>query len=179
MTTKICGAKNRQGSPCQKFPLRGRTRCRLHGGLTPRGIASPHFKTGRYSNYLPDRLVSDYERLAGEAGSLDFREELAVVEARLSELMCELHTVTERSDEERQVWKLIREFIMLRRTLVIAEVKGLKETGQMISKEQLMILLAAFTSVIRDRVPDLTTRAALMEELRKLFDRGKNERVIH
>lgn len=29
----ICGAKNRQGNPCQKSPMKGRTRCRLHGGL--------------------------------------------------------------------------------------------------------------------------------------------------
>ena len=29
-----CGAKTRKGTACQKPPLRGKTRCRLHGGLS-------------------------------------------------------------------------------------------------------------------------------------------------
>lgn len=38
-----CGAKTRSGKPCMKWALRGRTRCKLHGGLstgpkTPEGI---------------------------------------------------------------------------------------------------------------------------------------------
>jgi hypothetical protein len=37
-TYVICGAKNRQGEPCQKPPLEGKTRCKLHGGATPKGI---------------------------------------------------------------------------------------------------------------------------------------------
>ena len=40
----LCLAKTRQGTPCQKPPLNGKTRCRLHGGLstgpkTPEGKA--------------------------------------------------------------------------------------------------------------------------------------------
>ena len=31
---KICRAKTRAGAPCQKYPIAGRTRCRLHGGLS-------------------------------------------------------------------------------------------------------------------------------------------------
>lgn len=34
---KTCGARNRQGQPCKKAPMRGRTRCRNHGGATPKG----------------------------------------------------------------------------------------------------------------------------------------------
>jgi hypothetical protein len=47
-----CGAKKRDGTPCRRPPLHGRTRCRLHGGATPAGIASPHFKHGRRSKYV-------------------------------------------------------------------------------------------------------------------------------
>jgi hypothetical protein len=43
----ICGARNRSGSPCQARPMPN-GRCRMHGGATPGGVASPHFKQGRY-----------------------------------------------------------------------------------------------------------------------------------
>lgn len=47
-----CGARTRRGTACQKPPLNGKTRCRLHGGLTtgPRTaegkarIAAAHWK---------------------------------------------------------------------------------------------------------------------------------------
>ncbi len=29
-----CGAKTRSGIPCAKFPMEGKRRCRLHGGLS-------------------------------------------------------------------------------------------------------------------------------------------------
>lgn len=48
-----CGAKTRSGTPCRKWTLHGRTRCRNHGGRTPFGIASPNLKHGWYSKYFP------------------------------------------------------------------------------------------------------------------------------
>jgi hypothetical protein len=30
----ICGAKNRRGKPCQKAPVKGKKRCRNHGGAS-------------------------------------------------------------------------------------------------------------------------------------------------
>ena len=50
-----CSAKTRSGNPCQKPPMKGKTRCRLHGGLStgPRTvegkarIAAAQYKHGR------------------------------------------------------------------------------------------------------------------------------------
>ncbi len=55
--TELCLAKTRSGKLCQKHPIAGRTRCRLHGGLstgpkTPEGKAAcvaAHWKHGRRS----------------------------------------------------------------------------------------------------------------------------------
>ena len=52
-----CGAKTRRGTACQKPPLNGKIRCRLHGGLstgpkTAEGkarILAAHYKHGRRS----------------------------------------------------------------------------------------------------------------------------------
>ena len=47
-----CGAKTRVGTSCQRPPIRGRTRCRLHGGLSPgapRGAKNGNFRNGDWT----------------------------------------------------------------------------------------------------------------------------------
>jgi hypothetical protein len=48
-----CGAKNRQGEPCKKPPMIGKTRCQLHGGKTPKGTKGNR-SHGLYSTGLTD-----------------------------------------------------------------------------------------------------------------------------
>ena len=75
-----CGAKTRSGSPCKKFPIAGKRRCRLHGGLstgpkTPEGkkkIADAQLKHGRYVNYRARRkqemyYLGEIKRVVAEA----------------------------------------------------------------------------------------------------------------
>ena len=79
---KICGAKTRAGSPCGKFPIAGKRRCRLHGGLstgpkTAEGrakIGAAQYKHGHYVNYRAKRELEKYffgeiKRLRDEARS--------------------------------------------------------------------------------------------------------------
>ena len=47
-----CEARTRAGAPCQRPPMTGRTRCRLHGGMSPgapRGLKNGNFKTGDWT----------------------------------------------------------------------------------------------------------------------------------
>ena len=47
-----CGARTPSGIPCQRRAIRGRKRCRLHGGLSPgapRGEENGNFKTGNWT----------------------------------------------------------------------------------------------------------------------------------
>lgn len=48
-----CGAKNRAGNPCQAAAIRGKKRCRLHGGAAgsgaPSGSANGRYTTGRFT----------------------------------------------------------------------------------------------------------------------------------
>ena len=63
-----CGAKTRSGVPCAKFPMEGKRRCRLHGGLstgpkTPEGraaISAANTKHGRYKNWRGKRAKEKY-----------------------------------------------------------------------------------------------------------------------
>ena len=45
----ICNAKTRSGGSCQKPPLQGKSRCRLHGGLSLSGKAHPNYTHGKRS----------------------------------------------------------------------------------------------------------------------------------
>jgi len=47
-----CGATTREGAPCQCPAMRGRKRCRLHGGFSPgapRGARNGNFTDGTWS----------------------------------------------------------------------------------------------------------------------------------
>ncbi len=56
-----CSAHKSNGDPCKAYAVKGKKVCRTHGGKTPHGAASPHFKTGRYSKYLPENMLPAYE----------------------------------------------------------------------------------------------------------------------
>ena len=47
-----CGAKTKAGTRCQSAPIEGRTRCRLHGGLSPgapRGAQNGNYTNGEWT----------------------------------------------------------------------------------------------------------------------------------
>jgi hypothetical protein len=72
-TAPRCGAQNRQGRPCQCPAMRGKRRCRLHGGKStgPRtaagihGIRSAHWKDGSRSPRLQAECRADFARTHG------------------------------------------------------------------------------------------------------------------
>lgn len=50
----LCGAKAKStGEPCRQMPAKGRTRCKLHGGATPRGDGPAGWHTPGFPNGLP------------------------------------------------------------------------------------------------------------------------------
>src|SRR5215218_5374034 len=81
----ICGATNRAGGTCRAVPM-SNGRCKNHGGLTPAGIASPHFQHGRYSRVIP-RVAARLAAAAADPNYLELRQEIALVDARLGELL--------------------------------------------------------------------------------------------
>jgi len=57
MDNKKCGAKTKgTGKPCKRSPVKGRKRCKLHGGATLQGTDSPRYKHGLYSEYAGSQL---------------------------------------------------------------------------------------------------------------------------
>jgi hypothetical protein len=95
-----CGSKNKQnGGTCENWVVRGRTRCRIHGGKSLVGTACPHYRSGRYSEYVPERLRARYEQAQDDPDLLSLRSEVALVDARLIDLLSRVD-----SGESGQLW---------------------------------------------------------------------------
>jgi hypothetical protein len=101
---RLCGATTRRG-PGQacKNPAMENGRCRMHGGLTPKGTDLPQFKHGRYSRSVPDRLVSRYEEALSDEERHDLRDEIALSEAKVSDLLRNME-----SGESDRLWLELR-----------------------------------------------------------------------
>lgn len=168
MNENICGAKTRQGTSCQRSPARGRKRCRLHGGATPRGRASPHFKTGEHSKFLPDRLIGRYEEAQADPHLRSLRQDIAILQVRIQELCQQLK---HGSPESKPIWEMIAKAIMLKARVLRQESKLLAGKRQMIPSEEVIVLLAAIFDVIHRHVSDRKTKAAIYEELRQLLEK--------
>lgn len=67
-------------------------RCYMHGGATPTGIASSHFRTGRYSKYLPARLSGRYEQAISDPDLMALRDEIGLLDTRIAQVVSALGT---------------------------------------------------------------------------------------
>lgn len=94
-----CTAHNRRGEQCGRNAVIGRNVCNLHGGKTLTGLASPTLKDGRYSKYLPARLAARYGEAISDPNLISLREEIALTDARLGEVLGRLET-----GERESVW---------------------------------------------------------------------------
>jgi hypothetical protein len=83
----VCGARTRNGRPCQRAPLAGRTRCRLHGGASLAGSASPRFKHGRYSKYIPRGLRKIHDATSQDEELLSLKDDVRLLQTRQIQLL--------------------------------------------------------------------------------------------
>jgi hypothetical protein len=92
----------------------------MHGGKSPGGLGSQRRSHGRYSRYLPERLASRYVEAQSDGELVALREEIALTDARLSDLLGRVDT-----GEAGLLWAAVGAAIRAYRT---AEAKGIKGT---------------------------------------------------
>lgn len=73
MGNAICGAKTKVGTPCEQragwgTDHVGEGRCKLHGGKTPRGAESPHFRHGGRSKYFDSSQIVGFDEWEATVG---------------------------------------------------------------------------------------------------------------
>jgi hypothetical protein len=110
MTTQCTAKARTTGNQCNNPAMIGKTKCRMHGGKTPKGISSPHFKTGRYSKGNAN-LVAKYNEALANPTILSLKEDLATVDVRLNALWSQLEgSGTQQAwvDLDKQFKKLVK-----------------------------------------------------------------------
>jgi hypothetical protein len=103
-TVATCGARTRAGTPCTETRVMANGRCYRHGGATPTGPALPQYKTGRYSKHLPDRLLARYQESEDDPNRLALEAELALVDARLVDVLRRVDT-----GESGRIWQRLQD----------------------------------------------------------------------
>lgn len=107
---RVCGAKNSKGIPCIRPPEKRRERCGQHGGKTPRGVASPSWKTGKcsiYAGLLPAKMAEDFEAVMTDPKLLALETDIALLELRQVELLREIQSGLDPAAALRQAGKFI------------------------------------------------------------------------
>ena len=94
---KTCGARTRSGAPCKNLALYPAGRCRMHGGKSLRGLASPRYKHGKYSKDTLAQLT----RAAGARAAAVAAETVAALDeprSALAELLGDLLDLPDTAD---------------------------------------------------------------------------------
>jgi hypothetical protein len=152
---RICGARTRSGRQCQQQPLMGRTRCRLHGGASPAGVASPHFRHGKRSRYiknLPQELRAGYKAAREDEDLLSLADELALLTTRAGQLLDKLKEV------EQPVWGRAQ-----------VSLNALTAAVQDGDAEAVQVSLERHRQVVQSGADAATTQARTWAELRQVI----------
>ncbi len=165
---KRCGAKTRSGTPCRTFPM-ANGRCRLHGGKSLKGIASPRFKTGKYSKYLPEKVRTHYQETIVDKDLISLRDEIALNDAHLIELLGSMKS-GEVSQDDPKLWRKISRSMDLKRRLVNAEFKRLAAMKQFITNEEAYTLIVRISNIIKNHILDKQILGAIMKDIEALLD---------
>ncbi len=89
---KRCKSNKTNGEKCIAFAVGGKDVCWVHGGATPSGRASVHYKGKGYSRNLPTRLADQYESAITNPDLLSLRSDIALLDVRIGETIENIDT---------------------------------------------------------------------------------------
>lgn len=94
----------------------GKSVCHMHGGKTPVGPALPQYQNGRYSKYLPERMLDRYHEAEQDSELLALRAEVALIDSRLLDVLKRVDT-----GESSRIWGQLRDAVTNLETAQVIE----------------------------------------------------------
>lgn len=161
---KCTGHKTDGVTPCSNWAMDGMDVCYKHGGATPKGIASPHFKTGRWSKYMPAPLQESYERARNDKDNLQFNDDIALIDAMILANLPKLET-----RESGAAWSMIKKIIG-DLTLAFAD----EQYGKCVA------LMDVMTDIVNEQMLYYATEQEVkssLEQRRKLVESEQKRRI--
>lgn len=83
----ICGAKKRNGEACQKPPIKGKTKCRLHGGLSKPKPAPKNNKFASKHNIYSQFMTEDEIEFSQQSELHSVDSELKLCKVQLTKAL--------------------------------------------------------------------------------------------
>ena len=157
-----CKAQSkRTGERCQNRPAIGRDVCRFHGGKTPRGLDSPHFRHGRYAHAFAGDDGARFAAILSDPELLSTRSEIAALTLRLERLIIRAEAAPPAAGDRAwsQAVKITEALAALRNT----ELRRLEKLQGFMTLEQGQGLARALAASVRDRVRSGLAGHALIE----------------
>lgn len=157
-----CGARlraERAGRVCSNWAM-SNGRCRMHGGSTPSGIASPHFRHGRYSKVLAGGMLTAFQESLADPDLLELQREIALVDARVSKLLSSRPTG--------QAWDEIAGLIDTRRRLCDSAGRRAMWLGSYLPAERVFALSRGLAMSVRRHVRDPLAVRAIVTDMTAL-----------
>lgn len=94
-----CNARRKNGQGhCASFAM-SNGKCRVHGGASLSGLASPALVSGRYSKHLPTRLIGRYQQAVSDPDLLALRDDIGLLDTRIGQVVSALDT-----GESKEAW---------------------------------------------------------------------------
>jgi hypothetical protein len=149
-------------------------RCRLHGGASLAGVASPTWKNGRWSKYLPAHLAARFQEGLNDRQLMQLRQDTALIDAALTTYTQHMKERPGKSLTKAQEQRMIA-LTEHRRKLIEADARRQRDLGQLVAADRFMTLVSAVAAVIREFVPkvDLPKAQGRLQQL--LIGQGSNE----
>jgi hypothetical protein len=165
MHCKAWSRRNQQ--QCRNHAMRGQEVCRMHGGKTPRGPASVHYKDGRHSRFLPARMFADYTAAGLDPELMSLRRDLALLDARIIDVLKRVDQgeVPPLGPADDAIWRRVAKLIDQRRKLVEAEQRRLTLAQEMLSQEQAMVLMGQVVDILRRHIPDRDILSRIAQDM--------------
>ena len=77
---------------CKNPAVTGSTKCRLHGGKSPRGVNAGNFKHGKWSKHMPSELLDKYQEALEDEQLNTTRQSVALLDALIGDMLPNLDT---------------------------------------------------------------------------------------
>lgn len=165
-----CNAKAKStGQRCNNPAVSGSTKCRLHGGKSLKGQASPTYKHGGFSNYLPERLVKIYDAVEADGEHNVLSRNIKLREVFIREKLAAIDDVPDSAE----TWKQLRDALDELNKAYRSSDDG-KVYGAIAKMERLVDERELYYQAVSEIRRDLAEQRADKQAISAIEHRGEN-----